>query len=334
VGDLFHAGGSHLPLWAAILLVMGASALVAVSAHWTVELAVRVARDLGVSGRLVGLTVVAAGTSAPEFAVTLTAAFEGRGGISVGNVVGSNIFNLGFILGGVALLKPLRTDRLVVWRDGSVLAVAAIVLFGFVGLDLSLGRGEGAILFAGLLLYLWHLVPNRSRRPGGDSLSVRDGAPPGRLRWALAWDTGRLLGSLFLIVVAAQMLIVGGTSVATSFGLSDWVIGVTIIAAGTSLPEFATSVAAVLKGRYGLSLGNIIGSDIFNLLGVLGLTGMLRAVEVDASATGALAALAGMAVVALLFMRTGWTLSRKEGLALVAMAAARWFLDLGYGGVR
>lgn len=328
MSDLLQLGGTPWPLWASILLVAAASGLVAASAYWTVESAARVARDMGVSGSLVGLTVVAAGTSAPEFAVTLTAAFEGRGSISVGNVVGSNIFNLGFILGGVALIKPLQTNPLIVWRDGSVLVVATMALLAFVGMDLSLDRGEGLVLFGAFLFYLWCLVP--SRRPSlevsppllGEQTSRGDSLRP------LALDVGRLVGSLLMIVVAAQMLIYGGTSMATSLGLSDWVIGVTIIAAGTSVPEFATSLVAVLKGHYGISLGNIIGSDIFNVLGVLGLTGMIRVVEVEASAKLSLAALCVMVLMTVLFMRTGWRLSRREGLLLITLASARWMLDL------
>ena len=138
----------------------------------------------------------------------------------------------------------------------------------------------------------------------------------------------RIERELGLIPVAAQMFIYGGISVATSLGLSDWVIGVTIIAAGTSLPEFATSLAAMLKGRYGLSLGNITGSDIFNVLGVLGLTGMIRAVEVKAAATASLAGLCVMVLVTVLFPRAGLTLSRKEGLLLITLVSARWMLDL------
>ncbi len=124
------------------------------------------------------------------------------------------------------------------------------------------------------------------------------------------------------------MFIYGGISVAASLGLRDWVIGVTIIAAGTSLPQFATSLAAVLRGRYGLSLGNITGSDIFNVLGVLGLTGMIRGVEVKAAATASLAGLCVMVLVTVPFLWTGWTLSRKEGLLLITLASARGMLDL------
>lgn len=328
MGDLLHSGGTPWSIWAPTLLVVVASGLVAVSAHWTVESGARVARDLGVSGSVVGLTLVAAGTSAPEFAVTLMAAFEGRGSIAIGNVVGSNIFNIGFILGGVALVKPLRTDPRIVWRDGSVLAVATLVLLAFVGLDLSLGRGEGLVMFGGLFLYLWFVVSRGRRTPGVRAPPDGEQSSRGVSLRPLALDLGRLVVSLLMIVVAAQMLIYGGTSVATSLGLSDWVIGVTVIAAGTSLPEFATALAAVLKGRYGLSLGSIIGSDIFNVLGVLGLTGMISAVEVEAAATASLAGLCVMVLVMLLFLRTGWRLSRTEGLLLITLASARWMLDL------
>jgi len=328
VGDLLQLGGTPGAMVAPTLLVVVASALVALGAHWTVEAAARVGRDLGISGSVVGLTLVAAGTSAPEFAVTLMAAFEGRGSIAIGNVVGSNIFNLGFILGGVALIRPLRTDPRIVWRDGSVLAVATLVLFAFVGIDLGLGRGEGLVLFGALVVYLCFLVA-RGRGPGSvHSPPVGESSSHRVLFRTLAMDLGRLAGGLLMIVVAAQMLIYGGRLIAMSLGLSDWVIGVTVIAAGTSLPEFATSLAAVLKGRYGLSLGNIIGSDIFNVLGVLGLTGMIRTVEVDAAATASLAGLCVMVLVTVLLLRTDWTLSRKEGLLLIALASARWMLDL------
>jgi cation:H+ antiporter len=116
--------------------------------------------------------------------------------------------------------------------------------------------------------------------------------------------------------------------IARGFGVSDWVIAVTIVAAGTSAPELATSLSGVIKGRYAISAGNVIGSDIFNLLGVLGLAGMLRPVDIDAMARVSLAALCGMVFLVLFFMRTGWRVSRLEGLALVAIAASRWGLDL------
>ena len=119
---------------------------------------------------------------------------------------------------------------------------------------------------------------------------------------------------------------------ARTFGISEWVIGVTIVAAGTSAPEFATSLMGVLRGRYGISAGNVIGSDIFNLLGVLGLAGLLRPVDVDPMSRISLAALSGMVFVVLIFMRTGWRVSRLEGLALVAIAAARWWFDLSAHG--
>lgn len=330
--ELLQSVPHPMPLWGSTLTIVVAAALLAASANWIVESAVRLARDLQVSATLIGLTVVALGTSAPEFAVTLVAAFDGRGSIAIGNVVGSNIFNLGFILGGIALVRPFQTSAHIVWRDGLVLAAATIALLAFVGRDLTLGRGEGLFLSAGLVAYLWYLVSSRgASRPTDPPLTGDPPDPPSESRRRLALEVCRLVGAIALIVVSAHMLVFGGTSVATTMGLSDWVIGVTIIAAGTSLPEFATSLVAVMKGRYGLSLGNIIGSDIFNVLGVLGLTGLIRAVEVDASATVSLVGLCVMVLVTVLFMRTGWRLSRKEGFVLVALASARWFLDLTSG---
>ena len=135
-----------------------------------------------------------------------------------------------------------------------------------------------------------------------------------------------LLLGLVGIVGGSHVLVESATVVARGFGLSEWVIGVTIVAAGTSAPELATSLSGVIKGRYAISVGNVIGSDIFNLLGVLGLAGMLRPMEIDAMSRISLGALCGMVFLVLLFMRTDWRVSRFEGLALVAIAASRWAL--------
>lgn len=319
-----------LPIWLHGLIILATIILIGKGAHWLVESAGRLAARLGVSELIIGLTVVAFGTSAPEFAVTLLAAFKGQGDISVGNIVGSNIFNLGFILGGCALVRAIPTTPTLLWRDGSVLGSTTLLLLVLIGWDLQLGRIDGAILFVLLGVYLGYLykvpreIPEREELPH-DLAKTSAGAS-----WTA--DLAYLLLGLVCVVGGSHLMVESATAVARAVGVSEWVIGVTIVAAGTSAPEFATSVVGVIKGRYGISMGNVIGSDIFNLLGVLGVAGLLRPVSIDPVARISLAALCAMVFVVLIFMRSGWRVSRLEGLILVAIAAARWWFDFSAHG--
>lgn len=285
-------------------------------AVWIVEAAVRIAKRLGLSELIIGLTVVAIGTSAPEFAVTVGAALEGRGDISVGNVVGSNIFNLGFILGGVAIVRAICTTRTMVFRDGGILIGTSLLLLLFL-LDHQMGQLEGGILIALLVFYQGYLILKKE--------PIEDGLPAGEFRW---WNVPQLVIGIGLVVGSGHFLVESAVHLARLFGISEWVIGVTIVAAGTSAPEFATSLVAVLKGRHGVSAGNLIGSDLFNLLGVLGLAALIQPMYVEASAVDSVLVLVGMVVLVVVFlMRTGWQISRWEGALLVVINLVRWILD-------
>ncbi|WP_448591302.1 sodium:calcium antiporter [Thermoflexus hugenholtzii] len=284
-------------------------------AVWIVESAARIARRLGMSELVIGLTVVAIGTSSPEFAVTVGAALKGQGDISVGNVIGSNIFNLGFILGGVAMVRAIATSRTMVVRDGGMLIAITLLLLLFF-LDLHIARWEGMILLALLVLYIGSLLYFRE--------AIED-TPPGEFRW---YEVPRLLIGLALVVGGGHFLVEAAVALARMVGISEWAIGVTIVAAGTSAPEFATSLVAVIRGRHGISAGNLIGSDIFNLLGVLGLAAAIRPMTVDPSVYSSLWMLAGMVMLLVIFlMRTGWSISRWEGALLVLINLIRWILD-------
>lgn len=311
-----------LPVWANSLVVIGTILIISLGAAWVVESAARIAKRLGISELIIGLTIVAFGTSAPEFAVTILAAARDQGDISIGNIVGSNIFNLGFILGGCALVRAIPTSQTLLKRDGTVLGVTTLVLFAIVGWDLRLDWYDGVLLFVSLIVYLAYLFKERK---AGAEVDVEDG--PVEESRSLVRDGFRMAAGLVFVVGGSHLLVESATVIARGFGVSDWVIAVTVVAAGTSAPEFATSLAGVIKGKYAISAGNVIGSDIFNLLGVLGLAGMLGGMQVDPAARTSLAALSGMVFIALIFMRTGWKISRLEGLALVLIAAARWGLD-------
>jgi len=283
-------------------------------AVWIVEGAGRVAKRLGVSELAIGLTVVALGTSAPEFAVTIMAALNGHADISVSNIVGSNIFNLGFILGGVALVRAVAVPRKLVYRDGLVLVGTALLLL-FLMRDLRLERWEGGCMMLALCAYLGTLFLGRERL---------DEPPSGDMR---RWDVARLLGGLGLVFAGGHFLVGSACRLAEAAGLSEWTIGVTIVAAGTSAPEMATALVGVTRGRYGISVGSLIGSDLFNLLGVLGLAAVLNPMTIDASGYGSLVMMLAMVASVVVMMRTGWRLSRLEGAILVSLNLVRWIAD-------
>lgn len=313
-----------LPVWANALVVLACFFAIAIGAKYVVDSAADLAQRAGVSELVVGLTVVALGTSAPEFGVTLVAAFEGQSSISVGNIVGSNIFNLGFILGSAALLRSIPTDALLVWRDALVLVGATAVLYLLVALDLHLGVLDGVVLISLLATYL--LLVWRGRRLGTGAVSpeMEELGGPSRRPWQ---DAGLLLFGLAVVGVASHFLVGSAVALARNFGVSEWAIAVTVVAAGTSVPELATTIAGVARGHMAISAGNVIGSDIFNVLGVLGLAGVLHPMTLDPAARASLLALTGMVVVVLVMMRSGWRVSRVEGVALVMLAALRWVLD-------
>jgi cation:H+ antiporter len=314
---------SQLPTWAHAVIVVLTILVIAKGAHLVVEGAAKLAQRLGISELVIGLTVVAIGTSAPEFAVTLLSAFDGKGDISVGNIVGSNIFNLGFILGGAALARAIPTTPTLVYRDGAVLLGGTVLLGLLVGFDLELGHLDGAIMAAALITYLLWLFRKRDGGDAAEEVESLLSEPSG----GVGRDVLHLVGGLIAILAGSHLMVDSATQVARAFGLSEWVIGVTIVAAGTSAPELATTLTGIMKGRYQMSAGGVIGSDVFNVFGVLGLAGLVRPVVIEASARGSLFALSGMVLIALAFMRTGWKVSRLEGGLLVAIGVGRWVLD-------
>ena len=298
-----------------VVIILFCIIVIAKGATWMVDSAAKIACHLGISELVVGLTIVAFGTSAPEFGVTISAACRGMGDISVGNIVGSNIFNLGFILGGTAIIHSLVTNKTLVHRDTTFLLFGTVLLT-FLLWDLSLNRIEGTILFILLIVYLGYLYWQRE--------PVELEKPIGELRRK---DILLLLIGMGMVVGGSHFLVEAAVDIAKIIGISEWVIGATIVAAGTSAPEFATSLIAALRGHHGMSVGNLIGSDIFNIFGVLGLAAILRDLPVDTAAQSNMIALSAMVLVVLIFMRTGWRISRKEGVVLVAAGLFRWAIS-------
>jgi cation:H+ antiporter len=303
------------------LLVVVSIVMLWKGADWLVDSAAEIAHSLKVSDLVIGLTIVAFGTSAPEFAVTISAAFTKQTDISIGNVIGSNIFNLGFILGGTALIRPITTTPTMFYRDGFFLLITTILIFLlFFGIDGwsandSYTNLEGLFLFSLLIGYIIILFVKKE--------------PPEKIHPHGVTNKSYLFFviGLLLIVYGGHLMVTHASNVARAFGISDWVIAVTIVAAGTSAPEFATSLTAAIKGRHNIAVGNLIGSDLFNLLGVLGLAGMINPASIEKDIYISVFNLVLMVGLVLFFIRTNWKINRTEGGLLVIINVIRWYFD-------
>ncbi len=297
-------------------------ALLWFGAEWVVMAASRIARRFKLPDLIIGATIVALGTSSPEICVTLLAAFEGQPDISVGNVVGSNIFNAGLILGSCAVIWTIPTSRPIVFRDTPVLLFSSALLLVFL-LDHTLGRAEGLLMMALLGGYIAYMIHR-----GRDEIHSLDDLTCGV---ATPFDYIRLATGLAAILAGAHFLVDSASVLARMWGIEEWAIGITIVAGGTSLPELATALIAGKQGRTEMMAGMLIGSDIFNLLGVLGLAAFIHPLGINPTATRGVFMMVGMVGILLLFMRSGWRLSRTEGCLLIGLAFARWSRDLAPG---
>jgi cation:H+ antiporter len=292
-----------------VILVFGAELLVRGAA--------RLAAGLGIPALVIGLTVVAFGTSAPELAVSIKSAFAGQADIALGNVVGSNIFNVLFILGLAALITPLVVSQQLVRLDVPLM-IAVSVLVLLLGLDGHLGRLDGALLFGGLIGYTLFLV-RQSRRESAavQAEYAQEYGTPGRLtraQWLV--NLALVLAGLALLVAGSRWLVDGAVAIARQFGVSELIIGLTIVAAGTSLPEVATSVVASLRGERDIAVGNVVGSNLFNLMSVLGLTSLIapHGISVPAAALQFdIPVMIAVALACLPVFFTGHLIARWEG---------------------
>ncbi len=250
--------------------------LLTIAAGWLVNGASNLAKRIGVSSLVIGLTVVAFGTSMPEFIVSIDASLANNPGIAVGNVVGSNIFNIAIILGIAALIKPISCSRLVIKRDVPIM-IGVAGLMWYCSLDKLISRPEAGLMFGLLIAYLlFSYIKARGEPPQDDSSETEPDAPT-----TLSAEIGLIISGLVAMIAGSKLLLHGSVAIAKNAGISDEVIGLTLVAAGTSLPELATSVVAALRGKSDIAIGNVVGSNIFNILGILGLAGLVLPLEVS-----------------------------------------------------
>ncbi len=290
------------------------------SADAFVENAAAIASHFGISKIIVGLTIVAMGTSAPEFAVSSLASVRGSGSLAVANVVGSNIFNLGFILAICALITPLAIERKTVFRDCFFLICGGILLLYFVANDGHVTRVEGGVLFVSLIGYLIFLF-----RTAASDIEETDLDPSKPLLMLFIFTIIGLVG----LLLGCNMVVTSAQTFAAQMGVSEWMIGMTVVAVGTSLPELVTAVASVLKKDAGIGVGGLIGSDIFNIFGVIGMTSMLYPIDASALTTNLspFYFLIGSTVLTTLLMARGWLLTRWKGGLIMLVAFLRYVYE-------
>lgn len=302
-------------LLALFLILLGIGLLYA-GGEILVESSIRLAQVFGLSKMVIGLTVVAFATSSPELAATLTAALHGSPDIAIGNVVGSNVANLGLILGLSVIVMPIAVKRQFLRREMAFMTFATIVVYPLMLTDFDVTRLEGVFLIALLVFFLWTLMQSKDDEALA-SCNAEVDTKPQRPTWQAALGVG--LG-IALLVVGAQTLISGASTIARALGITDRVIGLTIVAFGTSLPELAASVIAARRREGDLVLGNLIGSNIFNLLCILGLTAIVHPISVSQDVMRLdFWVMLAISLLVLIFLATSLKMHRTEGWILLVI---------------
>lgn len=307
-------------MWLNLLYLALGIVLLTVGGELLIRGAVAAARRLGVSPLLSGLVIVGFGTSAPEMAVSVDAALQGRPDIALGNVLGSNISNVLLVLGLSAMITPMAVQPLALRRD-AVCVVAASILFILLAANGTLGVVDGLICLGALTAYLtWAYRSERYHDAPGAAVHIAEAEALDTLPRSPLLVTLSVLGGLTLLISGSQVLLLGAVGMATALGISEAVIGLTIVAVGTSLPELFISVMAALRREADVAVGNILGSNLFNILGILGVSAAIkpltvseRMLQVDQWVV------LGSAALLFVFLYTGRKLSRLEGSSLLGL---------------
>ncbi len=292
-----------------VLLYFGALGLVKGSSS--------LALKAGVSPLVAGLTVVAFGTSSPELVVGINSALSGHGNIAIGNVIGSNLFNICLILGVSALISPLKIKMQLLKIDIPVLIVSTI---GFMLLfaDRHINRLEGGILVVGIVLYtVLNIILARREKSAEVKAAFEQSIADQKMKWY--WSASLVLLGIAILIAGSELLVKGAVDIARSLGVGETIISITIIAAGTSLPELASSIVATMKKEYDIAIGNIIGSSIFNILAIVGIASVIKPLSAMAISNIDLYVMIGATLLLLPFFRTNYTLKRDEGIFMIAI---------------
>lgn len=297
-------------MWAQVLLLIFGIVVVLKSADWLTNGAVGLATKLGISQIVIGLTIVAIGTSMPEFFVSIVSAIKETPDLAVGNIVGSNIFNVLLIVGVAATVAPIAIQRATVRRDIPIAIVASIMLT-FMMLDDNISRIDALILFAAFIAFIWITLRNSKNDTNEKDASTEKVIP--------TWKSVLfIIFGLVGLVLGSNIFVDNASSLAHGWGISDAVIGLTIVAGGTSLPELATSAVAARKGDSGIAIGNVLGSNVFNILMILGLTGIISPMHIQNITYIDMAVMVISMALFWLFSFTKLRVERWEGCVLIA----------------
>jgi cation:H+ antiporter len=299
-----------------ILWIVFSLVLLFLGAEWLVRGSSALALRLGITPLVIGLTVVAYGTSMPEMVVSTVAALKGQGNIAVGNVVGSNIFNVCVILGLSALALPLQVKVQLIRLDAPLM-VGVSLLFVVFFRDFHISRGEAGLLLAGIIVYTVGSVIF-ARKEVSAEVQAEFTEAVVRPRGKLWRDLLLILGGLAVLVLGSRLLVTNAVELARLLGISEAVIGLTIVAAGTSMPELATSVVAAFRKQADIAIGNIVGSNLYNLLAIVGVSGLLAPLHAPGIRMLDLYVMLGTSIALLPLMWSGFVLKRWEGAVLLA----------------
>jgi cation:H+ antiporter len=287
-----------------LLLYLGSESLVRGSS--------RLAAHFGIPPLIIGLTIVAFGTSAPELIVSISAALKGASDVALGNVIGSNIFNIAVILGITALIRPPSVHIDLIRREIPLMICVTVIGVGFIAYG-QIPRLAGIILFLGLCAYIVFSIRAARSQPTGEPETTSKERSP-------VWIYGVLIAAgLAVLILGSNLFVAGSVALARSFGVSEAVIGLTIVAAGTSLPELATSLVAAIKKQSDVAIGTIVGSNIFNILGILGLTASIHPIVIGNIGMRDAAFMLGLSILLLPFACSQRSISRVEGCVFLAI---------------
>lgn len=318
------------------LYLIGGLGLLYIGAQTLIKGGTGLALRLGLTPLVIGLTVIAYGTSSPEMVVSLQAALSGNGAISIGNVVGSNICNIALILGLCALVTPVTASSQIIRREIPIMMAATVVLCVFL-LDDTLARWEGAVLFLGVVVYTVTTVRAARKQTEADKVlaaefksQIASGGEAESAKVSLGAAIGFTVLGLGLLVAGSHFFVSGAVTLAEGWGISQTVIGLTIVAVGTSMPELATSLVAAIRKQSDVAIGNVVGSNIFNIVGILGLCALIKPISAPGISLVDLGLMLAIAVALLPLCKTGGRISRAEGAVLLAVYAGyTWWLISG-----
>jgi len=313
-----------------LLLFLGGVGVLYFGAEWLVRASARLATSLGVSPIVLGLTVVSMGTSAPELVVSLVSALGGNADLAIGNVMGSNLANIGLVLGISAIVKPLNVSGRVVTREVPVMLIITAAVLPVIW-DLRISRLEGLALLVVLCAYLWFVfrtAKDEDEEVLGEYAKFAKEAV-GLTPWAAARDLGLIAMGIAGLVLGAFAIRESAVALAEAMGISELVIGLTLVSIGTSLPELATSIVATLRNEADIAVGNIIGSNVFNIAAILGITATVSPLPVSPEVLRLeFPAVVIMSVLLVPIVRANLTIRRAEGIVLLGtyLALGAWVL--------